>query len=751
MTWKPLPPTSKAAEVWLEFIDDDQTKYFFLEGAVRSSKTFASIIAWCDWVENVAPPGPLMMLGNTRETLIQNVIYPLVELVGPQYAILNRGTSTLRLFGRDIFLFGAANISAMRRLQGKGAVGAYCDEAPTYPKDVWQMLGTRAAADGIKIIATMNPESSLHWMKTEYLDRLDEVNGRSWHFELDDNPFLSEKVKQELRGQYRGLFKQRYIDGLWVLAEGLIYDIDIGSPKSPGPNGTWKLPKQFSRTMVGVDCGISHPFAILAEGWGPDEKRWIAYDEHVHDINDPQRPARPKTHEELADDLADFVEDMDPLPDSIEVSPDDAGFRLQAKKTFRERGIKIPIRNALNAVIPGIQNVARDLGRGRLVFYVPGVPRTLKGCSNYTWDPKATERGEDAPLKKNDDECLIGSTLVETINGPVKIQDIREGDLVLTRAGFKAVAAQKMTSPSADIWEVKFDNGSTLQGTKNHPIMSYRQRYVSMDTLRYGDLVWRLKSSYIGGESTADGQIATNGVIGHTSKITDIWELPTTFTGMYGKIISAPFQMGCKYTTKTATPATTTPETLNSSHPNGIPGCTTKIGPKIRSTLKRSKIISAKFGLWRQSGIGRRKGENGTASMLLSSTSESSRPNQRSASSAARSTKERQLALGFALMLVNLPGGEKKASITRSGSVRYVARPISQTSTLPEGPALSYAKVVSPPKPVGRKEAVYNLTVDGNHEFFANGILVHNCDALRYCHARATRGRAIVTGKPRGL
>jgi hypothetical protein len=27
---------------------------------------------------------------------------------------------------------------------------------------------------------------------------------------------------------------------------------------------------------------------------------------------------------------------------------------------------------------------------------------------------------------------------------------------------------------------------------------------------------------------------------------------------------------------------------------------------------------------------------------------------------------------------------------------------------------------------------VYNLTVDDAHEYFANGILVHNCDALRY-------------------
>jgi hypothetical protein len=32
-----------------------------------------------------------------------------------------------------------------------------------------------------------------------------------------------------------------------------------------------------------------------------------------------------------------------------------------------------------------------------------------------------------------------------------------------------------------------------------------------------------------------------------------------------------------------------------------------------------------------------------------------------------------------------------------------------------------------------KASAVYDLTVDGEHEFFANGVLVHNCmDALRY-------------------
>ena len=37
----------------------------------------------------------------------------------------------------------------------------------------------------------------------------------------------------------------------------------------------------------------------------------------------------------------------------------------------------------------------------------------------------------------------------------------------------------------------------------------------------------------------------------------------------------------------------------------------------------------------------------------------------------------------------------------------------------------------------GKSQRVYDLTVDGAHEFFASGILVHNCmDALRYSLAK---------------
>ena len=45
------------------------------------------------------------------------------------------------------------------------------------------------------------------------------------HFDMDDNLSLSENIKKRYRSQYQGVFYQRYIQGLWTVAEGIVYDM----------------------------------------------------------------------------------------------------------------------------------------------------------------------------------------------------------------------------------------------------------------------------------------------------------------------------------------------------------------------------------------------------------------------------------------------------------------------------------------------------------------------------------------------
>ena len=48
-------------------------------------------------------------------------------------------------------------------------------------------------------------------------------------------------------------------------------------------------------------------------------------------------------------------------------------------------------------------------------------------------------------------------------------------------------------------------------------------------------------------------------------------------------------------------------------------------------------------------------------------------------------------------------------------------------------PVLKYVAVSSVHRLI-EPEIVYNLSIEDNHEYFANGILVHNCDALSGAH-----------------
>jgi len=81
-----------------------------------------------------------------------------------------------------------------------------------------------------------------------------------------------------------------------------------------------------------------------------------------------------------------------------------------------------------------------------------------------------------------------------------------------------------------------------------------------------------------------------------------------------------------------------------------------------------------------------------------------------------------------ALMPASRLGGAIQASMTKTVSVIGAGRhsgPISIPSTVIAPVHVAHLRAAE-------RGPVYNLTIEGEHEFFANGVLVANCDALRY-------------------
>ncbi len=86
------------------------------------------------------------------------------------------------------------------------------------------------------------------------------------------------------------------------------------------------------------------------------------------------------------------------------------------------------------------------------------------------------------------DECFVKGTKIDTSKGIINIESVKKGYEILTRDGFRKVLVvhQKTAKP---VYEVLFSDGRTLIGTANHPIFIQNKGFVPIDELRYNDRV----------------------------------------------------------------------------------------------------------------------------------------------------------------------------------------------------------------------------------------------------------------------
>lgn len=382
--WHLPPDDSKAADVWITTMKEDHKKLNLLTGAVRSTKTVGSLIAWADRVSSGPRNAPRMMLGNTERTLARNCIDPLREFVGAQNCRLNAGTGELFLFGRKIYLVGANNIGALPKVQGPTLLDAYCDEAATYPFEVFNMLVSRLSMPDSELWGTLNPGPPAHWMKKLFIDRADEIDAQVWQFSLDDNTFIDEKYKAWIKATYTGLWHKRMIEGLWAIAEGAVFaNFD---PALHVVGGRPDVPMDQMR--IGIDYGAANPTVFIK--LCRYKNIWIATDEYYHRPKEQNQ----KTNSQYVSDLVAFKGALH--PSSIEVDPSAAAFIHEA----RQAGIR-GVHGADNDVLGGIQKISNALNAGTLKIS-DNCPNLIEEMQSYAWDDKAAMQGIDKPIKSGD-------------------------------------------------------------------------------------------------------------------------------------------------------------------------------------------------------------------------------------------------------------------------------------------------------------------------------------------------------------
>jgi PBSX family phage terminase large subunit len=365
------------------------------DGSIRAGKTLAMSLSYVIWAMETFDGQNFALAGKTIGALRRNVIIPLKKMLGSRgYHViehLTKNSLTIRYRGHEneFYLFSGRDERSQDLIQGFTLAGVFFDEVALMPESFEEQATGRCSVDGSKYWYNCNPAGPYHWFKQKWIDHAREMNALHLHFTMDDNLSLSERIKARYRSLYSGVFFKRYILGLWVIAEGVIYDMFHDTLNTFDDD---ELPlgiRSTSTRYIAVDYGTLNPMVyldILDDG----VTVWVVNEYYY----DGRTTGRQKEDSEYADDLEAFIGGQQPR--YVIVDPSAASFKVALKK----RGMRV--KDANNDVADGIRAVSTMLFNRKLKIHRTNCPNLLKERSSYAWDEKAAERGVEQPIKQSD-------------------------------------------------------------------------------------------------------------------------------------------------------------------------------------------------------------------------------------------------------------------------------------------------------------------------------------------------------------
>lgn len=375
------------------------------DGSVRSGKTFSELFVMIDGIRTYTGEGAIVIFGKNRDSVYRNIFEPIEnqEAFAPirKYIRYRQGAATAHVFGKRVHVIGANDEGSESRLRGMTIGRSYGDELTVLNRSFFKQLLARMSVAGATCHVTTNPDSPAHWLKTEYLSRIPGcihynpdtppekqlTTWRYWHFTMDDNPSLTDEYKQALKSEYTGLWYKRFIQGLWVSAEGAIYDTWDEDTMTIAQED---MPDIARVLALGIDYGTTHPTRGQLLGLGADNRLYMLDEWH------PTRMTDAKLSADLWDKRREW-EARGWSPEFTYVDPAAASFKMQLFEDGHP-----DVTRADNKVIDGIRTMASLLDNGQLLISKT-CTELIKELPGYRWDDKASTKGEEKPIKELDD------------------------------------------------------------------------------------------------------------------------------------------------------------------------------------------------------------------------------------------------------------------------------------------------------------------------------------------------------------
>ena len=374
------------------------------EGSVRAGKTVDNVAAFARMLELGVKDRIHLATGSTSANAKLNIGD--CNGFGLEYIFRGRCKWTkykgnealsIKCNGRQyiVIFAGGGKADSFKKIRGNSYGMWIATEINLHHEDtIKEAFNRQLAATTRRIFWDLNPSAPSSFIYTNYIDKFADAYGADYnyeHFTIRDNATISERRFAEIEAQYDqgSIWYKRDILGLRCATEGLIYDMfgddnitDVDLPTE----GDWYVSSVY---------GIQNATTFLPFRKVQGESKWYCPTEYYYSGRDEHRQ---KTVAELVDGLVGMLNSIDAQPKRIIIDPSAAALIVE----LRKRGYKVQA--ADNDVKNGIADVGKMLHEHKLIFN-RRCKHTIGEFALYIWDAKASEQGEDKPIKEND-HCM---------------------------------------------------------------------------------------------------------------------------------------------------------------------------------------------------------------------------------------------------------------------------------------------------------------------------------------------------------
>ena len=374
---------------WMPGSPHHSREAIICDGAVRSGKTMAMGLSFFLWAMTCFDGQRFGVCGKTIASLRRNVLSEILPRLGALGATWkekrteNLVTVTFKGHRNQFYIFGGRDESSAALIQGITFAGVLLDEVALMPRSFVEQACARCSVAGSRLWFNCNPEGPGHWFYKTWILEAEQKNCLRLHFLMEDNPSLSQKIRQRYQNLYTGVFFRRFVLGQWVPAEGRVYDFFGEDMVKAAPA------EPFEKWYISCDYGTVNPTSMGL--WGLQKGVWYRVKEFYFNSREEMRQM---TDDEYASALKKLAGER-PIT-AVIADPSAASFI----ETLRRKGWHVI--KAKNDVLSGIRQTSDALKEGRIVI-CEGCNDCLREMDSYVWDLSS---GNHDRVKKENDHAM---------------------------------------------------------------------------------------------------------------------------------------------------------------------------------------------------------------------------------------------------------------------------------------------------------------------------------------------------------